>query len=104
MTENRISRSARKGKSSASGAEPNGSLSNGGESPSAADFATPSIAPPRRAEIDRKTRETTVAVELSLDGSGRGEIATGVPFLDHMLQSFARHGFFDLTVRAKRRR
>ncbi|HXR25569.1 MAG TPA: imidazoleglycerol-phosphate dehydratase HisB [Candidatus Binataceae bacterium] len=87
-------------KSSASGPAPNDGLSNGGESPSAADFATPSTAPPRRAEIERKTRETTVAIALSLDGSGRGEIATGVPFLDHMLQSFARHGFFDLTVRA----
>src|SRR5208337_2708959 len=73
---------------------------NGGESPSAADVAAPSIVPARRAAVERKTRETTVAVELSLDGGGRGEIATGVPFLDHMLQSFARHGFFDLTVRA----
>jgi imidazoleglycerol-phosphate dehydratase len=87
-------------KSSASGAEPNSGLSNGDESLSAADFVTPSIAPPRSAAVERKTRETTVAVELSLDGSGRGEIAAGVPFLDHMLQSFARHGFFDLTVRA----
>ena len=87
-------------KSSASGQEPNGGLSNGGESLNAADFATPSIAPARSAAVERKTRETTVAIGLSLDGSGRGEIATGVPFLDHMLKSFARHGFFDLTVRA----
>jgi imidazoleglycerol-phosphate dehydratase len=100
VTENRINRSARKAKPSASGPEPNGGPSNGGESPSAADFATPSITPARRAAVERKTRETTVAIGLTLDGSGRGEIATGVPFLDHMLQCFARHGFFDLTVRA----
>jgi imidazoleglycerol-phosphate dehydratase len=54
----------------------------------------------RYAELERKTRETSVAVALRLDGSGRGEIHTGVPFLDHMLQSFARHGFFDLKVDA----
>src|SRR5579871_4184874 len=56
--------------------------------------------PSRTAEVQRKTRETAVAVALRLDGSGRGEIATGVPFLDHMLDSFARHGFFDLRVTA----
>jgi len=100
VIENRISRSARKVQSSLSGPEPNRGLSNGGESPSAADFAAPSITPARSAAVERKTRETTVAIALSLDGGGRGEIATGVPFLDHMLQSFARHGFFDLTVRA----
>ena len=55
----------------------------------------------RNASIDRKTRETAVKVALKLDGSGRGEMATGVPFLDHMLESFARHGFFDLKVEAK---
>src|ERR1700719_564930 len=56
--------------------------------------------PVRSAEVQRKTRETSVAVALRLDGSGRGEIKTGVPFLDHMLDSFARHGFFDLRVTA----
>ncbi len=56
--------------------------------------------PARSADIQRKTRETSVAVALRLDGSGRGEINTGVPFLDHMLDSFARHGFFDLRVTA----
>jgi imidazoleglycerol-phosphate dehydratase len=55
----------------------------------------------RSAEVERKTRETTVAVALKLDGAGRGEARTGVPFLDHMLESFARHGFFDLKVTAK---
>ena len=53
-----------------------------------------------RAAVERKTRETSVAVALKLDGAGRGEIKTGVPFLDHMLESFARHGFFDLKVEA----
>jgi imidazoleglycerol-phosphate dehydratase len=56
--------------------------------------------PARSADVQRKTRETSVAVALRLDGSGRGEINTGVPFLDHMLDSFARHGFFDLRVAA----
>jgi len=69
------------------------------------DHATASVdgelaLPSRTAEVQRKTRETAVAVALRLDGSGRGEIATGVPFLDHMLDSFARHGFFDLRVTA----
>jgi imidazoleglycerol-phosphate dehydratase len=62
--------------------------------------AEASQAPPRQARVERKTRETSVAVTLALDGSGRGEIHTGVPFLDHMLESFARHGFFDLVVEA----
>ena len=57
--------------------------------------------PPRSASVQRKTRETSVAVDLKLDGSGRGQSRTGVPFLDHMLESFARHGFFDLSVEAK---
>ncbi len=55
----------------------------------------------RVAHVDRKTRETAVKIALKLDGGGRGEIATGVPFLDHMLDSFARHGFFDLKIEAK---
>jgi imidazoleglycerol-phosphate dehydratase len=58
-------------------------------------------APCRVAVVERKTRETSVKVELKLDGAGRGEARTGVPFLDHMLESFARHGFFDLIVEAK---
>ncbi len=55
---------------------------------------------PRRAEINRTTRETRVSVALRIDGNGLSRINTGVPFLDHMLDSFARHGFFDLTVEA----
>jgi imidazoleglycerol-phosphate dehydratase len=54
----------------------------------------------RTAQVERKTRETSVTVALKLDGSGRGEARTGVPFLDHMIESFARHGFFDLKVEA----
>jgi imidazoleglycerol-phosphate dehydratase len=52
----------------------------------------------RSARIERATRETKVTVELSLDGSGHAEIATGVGFFDHMLHQLARHGGFDLTV------
>jgi imidazoleglycerol-phosphate dehydratase len=55
----------------------------------------------RSASVERKTRETDVRVELDLDGSGEYEISTGVPFLDHMLESFAKHGLFDLRVAAK---
>jgi len=49
----------------------------------------------------RKTTETEVAVEINLDGQGRGEITTTIPFLDHMLNLFAKHGLFDLTVKSK---
>jgi imidazoleglycerol-phosphate dehydratase len=55
----------------------------------------------RSAEVGRKTKETDISVRLDVDGTGRSAIDTGVPFLDHMLDSFARHGFFDLTVRAR---
>ena len=55
----------------------------------------------RIATIERKTKETEIHVELDLDGSGEYEISTGVPFFDHMLESFARHGSFDLRLRAK---
>jgi len=56
---------------------------------------------PRTATIERKTKETDIRIELSLDGKGQGGIETGVPFFDHMLTQIARHGFFDLTVAAK---
>ncbi|MGH7206953.1 MAG: imidazoleglycerol-phosphate dehydratase HisB [Nitrospiraceae bacterium] len=55
----------------------------------------------RRATIERTTTETQVKVELVLDGRGRGQIQTTIPFLDHMLTLLAKHGFFDLTVHAK---
>lgn len=55
----------------------------------------------RSAKITRTTRETDISAEIDLDGSGRGDIATGIGFLDHMLDSFARHASLDLTLRAK---
>jgi imidazoleglycerol-phosphate dehydratase len=55
----------------------------------------------RTATIDRKTRETQIRLELNLDGSGGGSWQTGVGFLDHMLELFARHGALDLKVEAK---
>ncbi len=53
----------------------------------------------RSARIQRRTLETDIEVELSLDGSGASEVATGVGFFDHMLTAFARHGLFDLRVK-----
>jgi imidazoleglycerol-phosphate dehydratase len=55
----------------------------------------------RTASLKRTTSETDIELTLSLDGSGRADIATGIGFLDHMLTALARHGLFDLTVRAK---
>ena len=55
----------------------------------------------RRATIERRTTETDVTVELALDGAGRGQVHTTIPFLDHMLMLLAKHGFFDLVIRAK---
>jgi imidazoleglycerol-phosphate dehydratase len=55
----------------------------------------------RQAEISRNTLETRIKVRLDLDGSGQGTFATGVPFLDHMLDQVARHGLIDLEVKAE---
>jgi len=55
----------------------------------------------RQAEISRNTLETRITVRLNLDGSGQGKFATGVPFLDHMLDQIARHGMIDLEVEAQ---
>ena len=55
----------------------------------------------RTASVERKTFETHIAVSIDLDGKGTSEIDTGIGFLDHMLQGFAKHGFFDLTCRVK---
>jgi imidazoleglycerol-phosphate dehydratase len=55
----------------------------------------------RKAEIQRDTKETQVFVALDLDGRGKASLASGIPFLDHMLDQLARHGGLDLTVRAK---
>jgi imidazoleglycerol-phosphate dehydratase len=54
----------------------------------------------RRAAVDRETRETRIALRLNLDGRGRYKIATGIRFLDHMLETVARHGALDLEIRA----
>ena len=55
----------------------------------------------RKAEVQRDTKETQVFVAVDLDGTGRAELASGIPFLDHMLDQVARHGAIDLTVRAR---
>ncbi len=55
----------------------------------------------REAQVTRKTLETQISVKLNLDGSGKSQLATGVPFLDHMLDQVARHGVFDLEIAAK---
>ena len=54
----------------------------------------------RTARIERVTKESSIVVELDLDGTGRTDIATGVPFYDHMLTAFGQHGSFDLSVQA----
>lgn len=55
----------------------------------------------RRATIERKTGETDIQVDLVIDGEGKADLETGVPFLTHMLNAFAKHGHFDLTVKAQ---
>ena len=60
-----------------------------------------SEASPRTAAVVRKTKETEINVKISLDGAGVYEIDTGIPFFDHMLESFARHAAFDLRIAAK---
>jgi imidazoleglycerol-phosphate dehydratase len=54
----------------------------------------------RRAKIERNTRETQISLALNLDGSGQAAVETGIPFLDHMLELFSRHGLFDLECKA----
>ena len=55
----------------------------------------------RSKKLSRKTSETDIEISLDLDGNGKSEIDTGIDFFDHMLDSFSRHGFFDLQVKAK---
>ena len=55
----------------------------------------------RQAQITRDTQETQITVKINLDGSGRAKLASGVPFLDHMLDQIARHGLVDLEVKAR---
>jgi imidazoleglycerol-phosphate dehydratase len=55
----------------------------------------------RKAKIQRKTKETDILVDLTINGKGRSKIKTGIPFLDHMLMLFSKHGLFDLRIKAK---
>jgi imidazoleglycerol-phosphate dehydratase len=59
------------------------------------------MATERKATLTRKTAETDIALSLVIDGRGRSQVATGVPFFDHMLTLFAKHGLFDLEVSCK---
>jgi len=54
----------------------------------------------RKSVIERKTSEVEVKVDINLDGKGKYDIDTGVPFFDHMLSQFAKHGYFDLKLKA----
>ena len=56
---------------------------------------------PRTASLERNTRETRISVSLNLDGTGRHSIETGIPFLNHMMEIFARHSLIDLDIRAE---
>lgn len=60
-----------------------------------------SISTPRRARVERKTRESDIVVDLDLDGTGQVSVATGVPFFDHMLTALGSHASFDLSVTAR---
>ncbi len=59
------------------------------------------MAKTRKAKVKRKTKETDILIVLNIDGQGRSKISTGIGFLDHMLELFAKHGLFDLELRAK---
>ncbi len=55
----------------------------------------------RVAKVKRKTKETDIQISLNIDGKGKSKISTGIGFLDHMLELFAKHGLFDLEIKAK---
>ncbi len=55
----------------------------------------------RRCSLERSTTETSIKIDINIDGKGEGDINTGIPFFDHMLQQIARHGFIDLNIEAK---
>jgi imidazoleglycerol-phosphate dehydratase len=55
----------------------------------------------RKVQLERKTKETDIRLVLSIDGTGKGSVKTGIPFFDHMLQAMAKHGGFDLTCTVK---
>ncbi|WP_423235065.1 imidazoleglycerol-phosphate dehydratase HisB [Amphibiibacter pelophylacis] len=62
---------------------------------------SPSAAAPRTGRVERNTSETRIAVAVTLDGSGRASLATGIGFLDHMLDQIARHGMMDLDIQVQ---
>jgi len=64
-------------------------------------MATPRAQAGRTAVVGRKTTETDIQLSFAIDGRGRYAVETGIPFLDHMLELFSKHGFFDLTIRAR---
>ena len=66
-----------------------------------AEMAENTLVTLREASISRKTKETSIALSLNLDGSGKHKISTGIPFFDHMLTQIAVHGLFDLSIQAK---
>ena len=55
----------------------------------------------RTGRVERKTKETEIVVAIDIEGSGKGEIETGMPFFNHMLESFSRHGLFDIKLQAR---
>lgn len=55
----------------------------------------------RKAKLERKTKETTVQVQITLEGEGEADVETGIEFFDHLLESFAKHGRFDLVAKSK---
>lgn len=55
----------------------------------------------RKISFQRKSRETDIEIELNIDGKGKGDISTPIPFLNHLLDNFAKHGLFDLKIKAK---
>jgi len=56
---------------------------------------------PRKASFQRETKETDIKIELNIDGKGKAEISTPIPFLNHLLDNFTKHGLFDLKLKAK---
>jgi len=56
---------------------------------------------PRKTTFQRKTKETEIKIELNIDGKGKTDISTSIPFLDHLLDNFGKHGLFDLKIKAK---
>ncbi len=55
----------------------------------------------RASNVERKTKETNIRLKLNVDGSGKSKVSTGIPFFDHMIESFSKHGLFDIELKAK---